>query len=228
MIRHHHLLWNIVAIASGAWCITAANIATAQPINLISNGGFETPVLPADTFLNLTPASGPFGGWSISSGDVDIVRLPLSTQGIGFNAFEGDQVLDLHGLVPGAIFQEFATTVGALYRLDIRLADNPNASGVAAASIEVKSVPAGASLIAGSAAHSTSTSTNANYTSFGGMFTAQSDITRLSITSTSSNTGASGGLFLDAVSVEFVPEPAGLAVAAVAAIGMAGLRRWRR
>jgi hypothetical protein len=51
--------------------------------NLLTNGGFETPVAPPNSSILLSAGSSALTGWAITSGDVDVVDNGL------WQAFEG-------------------------------------------------------------------------------------------------------------------------------------------
>jgi hypothetical protein len=79
----------------------------------ISNGGFELPTIGgSDYFTNLATS---FAGWTLNSGDVDVVR---SFGGQGWAANSGFQSLDLSGYTAGSISQNVSGfTAGQQYVL---------------------------------------------------------------------------------------------------------------
>jgi hypothetical protein len=96
--------------------------ATAQP-NLLTNGGFEFPVIPtSDPDHLLTFLTGEnVGGWAVAAGDVEILDADR------IQPAEGFQSLDLNGgaIGPGTIYQDVATIVGGVYDLAFALSGNP-------------------------------------------------------------------------------------------------------
>src|SRR5262245_52192057 len=77
--------------------------------DIIHNGSFELPAIPADSYqvFGVSTAPGiPF--WKVTVDDVDI-----DTANTFGDPFEGLQWLDLNGQSPGAIEQSFLTVIGA-------------------------------------------------------------------------------------------------------------------
>ena len=100
-------------------------IAGAVGPNLVVDGGFEPPTVPAasatDGFTNIA-APNPVGAWQLTSGDVDTVG-PVGTYFMA--AAEGTQLLDLTGVFPGRIEQAITTVPGANYELTFMVSGNP-------------------------------------------------------------------------------------------------------
>src|SRR3954464_3222339 len=89
--------------------------------SLLTNGGVEQPpVAPGADFRTVEAESKELTGWTITSGNIDVVTNQQPA--------EGTQSLDLNGTRPASIFQEFATTAGARYRLSFRYGNNPTSS----------------------------------------------------------------------------------------------------
>ena len=126
-------------------------------------------------------------------------------------SFDGGQWVDLNGeAAPGGITQSFATMVGGNYQLTFAYANNVNADQAAG---QATIVGFGQSqLLQYNFGHLGSTVSNPNYEIFTGTFIADSELTTLTIESTSP--GASG-IALDAVSVVAVPEPSSTCLLAV-------------
>jgi hypothetical protein len=204
------------------------NLSVIQA-NLIVNGGFEAPVLASGSFLTINPGSEPTGfGWSVSSGNVDLGHLPVLPF-VPFNAFEGNQGLDLNGTIRGAIFQDFATVMGQAYQLTFVYADNPSEGGVSSASIRVSDVGTNNGLLSNSVTHSTSINSpgGADFYFYSGSFIASGTLTRLALASTSTSNSPSGGILLDAVNVSAVPEPSAMTLVVVCGIGLISRHRIR-
>jgi len=101
------------AIASGGTASAAANI--------VSNGSFEKPVVPAGSFQNFATGQS-FTGWKVvgATGVISVVSGTFQSQGFTFNAKAGAQWIDLTG--PGSktatgVAQSVATTPGTTYQL---------------------------------------------------------------------------------------------------------------
>lgn len=102
--------------------------ACAAPLNaqnLITNGGFEEPAVPADDpdggTLLVAPASLP-GGWELTAGSIDILRRDGATP---YQTPEGAQAIDLNGISRGSIRLLLNATGDAVYRLTFAIAGNP-------------------------------------------------------------------------------------------------------
>lgn len=85
------------------------------PPNLITNGGFEVPVIAA-TYQTM-PALSIFGGWTVESGNADLVYTY-------YQPAAGKQSCDLSGTVAGTIYRDVPTTPGQQYYLHYALAGN--------------------------------------------------------------------------------------------------------
>lgn len=219
---------NLVGLA-GLFVVLSL-VATARAD--VSNGGFESPPLTIGSFVTITPGTEPSGfDWTVASGSVDLGHSPI-TPFVQYSAYEGNQSLDLNGLGSGAIYQDFATLPGQQYQLTFAYADNPVNGGISTADIDVTDLGLATSLLNDSVAHSTSTNgppPNGDWLIYTGNFTALGGMTRLAFASTSPDTSASGGIFLDAVSVTAVPEPSAVAIAVVGLVALVSvaLRRAR-
>jgi choice-of-anchor C domain-containing protein len=109
------------AIGALTLCVTTAQPARAQhtAVTSFANGGFENPVVPANTFTPFTAGS-TIGPWRVAAGTVDLV-------GSGFwQAAEGGQSIDLNGNTPGMIEQPAQTRFGGCYTVTYTLAGNPD------------------------------------------------------------------------------------------------------
>src|SRR6266581_373691 len=101
-------LWLITSVARG---------------NLITNPSFETPVVPVANFQLFNTGSAGITGWTVTGPagtGVGIVNTTFAQGGITFEAFDGNQWLDLTGFNSNStegISQSVATTVGTNYVL---------------------------------------------------------------------------------------------------------------
>ena len=184
--------------------------------DFILNGGFESPIAPANGFTRLDAGSGALAPWTITSGSVDVVSNGF------WPAFEGSQSLDLNGLESGTIEQIFGTIAGQSYRLNFAYANNSDGDVPLTASALVSVLGSGgSSLLSQSITHSNSTRANMNYTLFSGSFTANSASTTLRFAST---TAGARGIVLDAVSVNAIPEPSAFALLGLGTLSLLGYR----
>jgi hypothetical protein len=194
--------------------------------NQLTNGSFETPVIPPATFLDFGVGGEPAGfAWTVSTNPVDIV----SNGFLGGTAFDGVQWLDLVGFgSTGGIEQSFTTTPNQAYTLSFAYANNPGPGVPVPTSADVSVTNGAATLLDQSISHGTSVVSNLNWTTFSMMFTANGASARLAFDETVG--GANGGVFLDAVSIRpAVPEPSTWAMMLVgfSILGYAANRRRR-
>ncbi len=113
-----------LACLAGALAAAPAGAAT----NLIKNGGFESPLVPAAWYTDFTTGD-PLGEWTVVSGNaqpgddrrkVSVVSTTFTQMGIGFPALEGIQWLDLTGLsvnTYNGVQQTVVTQPGKRYAL---------------------------------------------------------------------------------------------------------------
>jgi hypothetical protein len=204
------------AAAAGILFLTGS-IAQA---NLITNGGFEDPVLASGVFYQNMTSS--FPGWTVTTNNVDIVN-PIV--GWGAPAAEGQQVLDLvgYGSTGGIASTSFATTPGATYSFAFAYANNPGFSP-ASASYSV-SDSNNQSLLGGTVIHGTSGNGNLNWNYITGTFTADTATSYLQFTEILG--GGNAGILLDDVKVAPVPEPSTWAMLLLGFAGV-GLMAYRR
>ena len=92
---------------------------SASASNLIINGSFETPVVPASQFVNFLGNSTAITGWTVVGVDSSIANTHFVQSGITFNAEDGNQWIDLAGVTSNnpssGVTQSVATTISQLY-----------------------------------------------------------------------------------------------------------------
>lgn len=93
----------------------------AQPaLALTTNGSFENGAsISGDFNILYTGDSTSITGWTVKSGEVDIVKDTL------WQAAEGNRSIDLNGGQPGSIATTINTEVGATYIVYFNLSGNP-------------------------------------------------------------------------------------------------------
>lgn len=204
-----------IALGALATLIEMEPIVAAQ----ILNGGFEVPDLTPSGFQTIGVGGEPAGlGWTVESGTVDVATLPVSPF-ILYSAFEGQQGLDLNGVGPGEIFQDFATVPGQNYALSFAYSGNPLEGGGQSANVSLTDVGLDTLLLTSEVSHVTATNNppDADWMLFSNDFIAQGTSTRLAFASTNA---FQGGIVLDAIAVDVIPAPATSSILAVALCGL--------
>ncbi len=193
------------------WCIALLTGMTCEAVRAdIVNGGFEMPANPpaAGNYLDINPgqeAAMGFCGWTVESGNVDVVdgRAPLF--GIDWSAqpsIDGDQILDLNGFENGTISQVFSNPPDQSFTLSFCYTNNPLSSPPETALVTVSDAQTGQVWLSQAISHNNATLTNPNWVHFAQTFVAVGTRTRIRFMSTTTpEGGASGGIVLDAVSI---------------------------
>ena len=177
---------------------------TAASAQIVQNGSFENPFV-SDSCCNTVPG-GTLPGWTLVSGDVNVVNGTFGSSPTGTNLTPwGNQYLDLIGQSgSGSISQSLTTVVGQAYQFSFNYSHNIFGNlPAASASYSVGG-------LSGLVTHSTGSRSNLDWKGFTGTFTANSGSTLLTFTNVSG--GQSDGLLLDNVVVSAVPEPAAWAM----------------
>jgi choice-of-anchor C domain-containing protein len=114
--------------------VLLACVGVVSAVNLVNNGGFETPPLSSDYAFNI----GSLPGWSITN-DIDLIKTYN-----GWTASEGAQSIDLSGSVRGTISQTITTEIGSTYKLTFSMAGNPEGGQTPKIlNVEINDNPAG-------------------------------------------------------------------------------------
>ena len=146
-IRRHAARWGIVALLPIAGFIASVGLAGpagADPgPNLLTNGSFEAPVIPANPGYVTVNAgdSTTIPGWTVvtpaiyggTGGSVDVVSSSL------WNVEDGNNSIDLAGSTTeaGGLYQDVATTSGSQYTLTWWSAVNSSADAGSTHTIDV-------------------------------------------------------------------------------------------
>lgn len=188
-----------------------AGTAAATPVNLVSNGGFESSTIANNSFKIFY---GNYAGWETSNG-IEIRR------NVAGAAYEGNNFAELDTTANSTIRQNLATVAGATYALSF--AYSPR-TGVGAASnpIDVYWNNQLLQTLTGSGAGAAGNV----WRLYDYRVTATGNLTTLSFAA--AGTSDSYGGSLDAVSVSAVPEPGSFALVGAALLAMGAAARRKR
>lgn len=188
------------------------------------NGSFEDPYVYPSSALNLTTFPG--AGWVIANNNIDLLSnaYPWSGSPIGpIRTPFGDQFIDLNGLEAGTIYQDFTFPSSGEWVIRFDMEANPNPPP------DVKSMSVdfglpGALSVLGS--YSRVPRQDAWVTITTPSFTVDDATTyRLQFRST---IAGYGGLLLDNIQIQPVPEPSVFTLFGLGSIALAILKRTRR
>lgn len=119
--REDEIVKSVIAGLIGGFLLFAGAPVDAQ--NLISNGSFETPLVPANNFTDFPVGSGAITSWTVfgpGGTEVSIVGGSFAQLGVTFPAQSGNQWLDLSGndsTSTEGVSQTIATVPGRQYQL---------------------------------------------------------------------------------------------------------------
>jgi hypothetical protein len=212
----------VVAIAAIGFSISAS-------ANLITNGSFETPTVPAGSFSNFLSGSSAITGWTVFGPAVSIVSGSFGGGGFSFPAQDGIQWLDLTGPTSGpaeGVEQTVTTTFGQTYDLSFYVG---NVSGGVFGTTSTVGVLINGSLVA--TKKNSTPGTTLNWELFTVPFTAASASTLIGFENLDPIGDDSNGL--DNISLVLapanaVPEPDILVLIGTALAGIGWARRRRR
>jgi len=210
--------------------LVASGAANAQ----ITNGGFETPTVPAGAFTNFGTGSVGITGWTAtgpSGTEVSIISTTFTQNGVAFEAQSGNQWLDLTGDGSNStegVSQSVATTAGHQYQLSFYVG-NTSGGGIFGSTSTVDVLVNGVQSFV--AENSTPDTTALTWMQFTYDFVATGSSTLLTLQNGDPGFDNSNGLdtvaFVDKGVVGTVPEPASTTLM-LAGLGMAGAAALRR
>lgn len=197
--------------------------------NLITNGDFETPIVPVGGFLNYPTGSTLITGWTVVGRQASIVSGSFVSNGATFPAQNGVQWLDLTGDLSNAlgegVEQSVPTIAGHNYQL-VYYVGNVTAPGYGVASTVNISINGSPTF---TDTNSTASPTLLVWQKFTHTFTATGSSTLLAfLNGDPSNDNSNGidNLMLTDLGVGTVPEPTSvLMLASDALVGFGALRR---
>jgi hypothetical protein len=190
----------------------AAFSASNASADLIVNGGFEDPVIANNSFSYLPSIP----GWTLASGPA--IEIQNHVAG---SPFAGQQFVELDSSANSSMYQDLTTVAGQTYRLSFVYSPRP---GVAESSNGIDVQWDGSDL--GVIKQTGIGHPDTVWTLHSFDLLATSSTTRLQFTAV--GTSDSLGGYLDAVSVNAVPEPSVLALSGIAGLGCLAVRRWAK
>ncbi|MCW3477125.1 DUF642 domain-containing protein [Limobrevibacterium gyesilva] len=216
-----------VVLACAAAILVTSSIAQA---NLLSNGSFETPLVPIGNFTTFPSGSAGITGWTVVGPigtNVAIVSGTFSQNGVLFPAQDGIQWLDLTGLnsnTTEGVAQAVTTNPGDLYQLSYFIG-NTTGGGIfgttSTVNVSLNGVPAFGDT------NSNASPTTLNWQQFTHNFVASAGATTLTFINGDPANDNSNGLdnvvLLDlGPASQPIPEPASLALfgAGLACLGL--------
>lgn len=181
------------ALSAVAICL----ISTSASAQIVTNGGFEAPVITDPCCNTVPPDSLP--GWTATP-NVNVVNGTFDSTN-GNLAYEGNQYLDLVGQGgSGSISQDLSLNAGETYTLTFAYSHNLFAPSEATSASALVSIDGLSDIIS----HDTGDTSNLDWRIFSGNFVATGSDT-LNFLNLSG--GPNEGIFLDAITVAAVPEP---------------------
>lgn len=206
---------SIAATALSCTLLAWAAPASAGALNLVTNGSFEqTTSSHAHQAANSWNIYNSLVGWS-GGPNIEVRNNAAGSTPFGSSFIELDT--DRPGNANSSIWQMLNTIAGQTYELSFSYAQRPDHKGLASNGLCWQ--------LGNGACNAFGQDLNLGWTTLTVQFTANSDTTQLRFAAI--GTADTFGTSLDNVSVTAVPEPATLALVALALAGCAGAARRR-
>ena len=155
-----------------------SGVVDASP-NLVTNGSFESPRVPAGRIANFASGRTDIAGWTIAGSEASLVDSTFTSFLIQFPASDGSQWLDLTGFLASAgetVKQTAPTVRGKTYSLSFAVGNVFNRHGIYGTTSTVLVTVNGVPL--GTFTNSCTTCTNRlTWENFSASFVADSDTT---------------------------------------------------
>jgi HpiC1 cyclase len=221
----------LLTLAAG--CAVAAIVASVgrANANLISDGSFETPTVPVDSFTDFSTGATFGPGWTVfgTTGDnVAVVSGSLTISGTSYPAEDGVQWLDLTGTtntLDEGVKQTVATTAGDRFQISYYIGNTTESGFGPTSTVGV--------LLNGSLTFTDENSavspTTLSYEQFTHDFVATSASTIIGFENLDPSTDSSNAIdniVLTDLGPTAVPEPDALGLLAASLICFAAIRRW--
>jgi choice-of-anchor C domain-containing protein len=223
-------LWRYLPASLALVALTLVSSVAHASANLLTNGSFETPLVPVGGFTNYPSGSTAITGWTVVGPEVSVVNTSFVSECCKFPAADGSQWLDLTGDVSNSlegVEQSVATVAGKTYDLSFAVGNVFDPRGVYGTTSAVGVMVNGASL--GTFTNSCTTCTNTlTWQTFTTSFMATGSTTMVEFLNKDPATDNSNGLdnvVLTGAAGPAVPEPATLGLFS---LGLAGVGLFRR
>lgn len=128
-----------IAVSAALLAISAGTAQSASAANQLTNGSFELPGCASSCVLSTPAQANAITGWTTFLSGAEYFNMPQQIS--GSSAADGVNIVDLANNIyrnGGGLQQNFATTVGARYRLTFSAGNSKYAGRVGTGIIQVK------------------------------------------------------------------------------------------